>query len=106
MMALLLFGAAVMVYAVAAVTPATGGTNISADTALNASGGGSWTVLSGPVVTETQNRDIPNNNTFVLRTPTGFIFNTGSRVVATISIASGSTTCFSFSSGGAIPTTT
>jgi hypothetical protein len=55
-------------------------------------------------VIETASRDIPNNGTFILNIPSGFAFNTGSTVTATITRLSGSGSCFAFSSSTATPT--
>ena len=60
------------------VTSATGGTAISADTAVNG-GTGAWSPLSGPVYTETSKNDL-GNGTVVLTIPTGFAFDTTSMV--------------------------
>ena len=55
------------------VTAASGGDNISADTA--ASGGtGAWTTIVGPIYAETVNGDL-DNGTVILTAPSGFEFN-------------------------------
>ena len=58
-------------FAAAAVTAATGGSAISADTA-----GGSYTALTGPVISEGVTADI-GIGTIILNVPSGFIFDTG-----------------------------
>lgn len=58
------------VFTDAAITPASGGEAISADTY-----GTGYTVLTGPVITETVNGDI-NTGTIVLTLPPGFAFDT------------------------------
>ncbi len=66
---------AVPVYADVTVTPASGGTAISADTT-----GGAWTSLGPITITEWNNWDISKNQpakTLVLKAPSGFQFNTG-----------------------------
>jgi len=57
--------------ATVSITPATGGTSISAD-----STGGSYTTLTGPTITEGANRDI-TTGTIIINAPSGFEFNTG-----------------------------
>ena len=85
------------------VTPATGGGSISADTNI-ANGSVTWTALTGPVAIEGAGRDIPASGTFILNAPSGFSFNTGSVVTATITRITGSGSCFQFNSNSAIPT--
>jgi hypothetical protein len=63
----------------ATVTPATGGTTISADN----TGSATWTTLTGPVITETTPNQI-QLGTIVLNAPSGFVFNTGATVTATV----------------------
>jgi hypothetical protein len=68
-----LFGSLISVASVSAaatVTPATGGTGISADNA----GTAVWTTLTGPVVTESAPGDF-GTGTVILTLPTGFVFN-------------------------------
>ena len=65
------------------VTAATGGSAISADTT-----GGTWTTLTGPVLTESSSADI-HAGTIILTAPNGFLFNAG--VTVTVQV-SGSTT--------------
>lgn len=89
------------VFAAVTVTVATGGSSISADTT-----GGSYTSLTGPTIAEGANSDFPASGTFILSAPSGFIFNTGSTVTATINRVAGQKTCFSFTSTTATPTTT
>lgn len=89
------------VYATASVTAATGGSSISADTY----GTGAYTTLTGPTITEGANKDV-GTGTIILSAPSGFIFNTGATVTATITLVAGSKTCFTFSSTTATPTTT
>ena len=87
------------VFAAATVTAATGGSAISADNT-----GGSWTTLTGPTLAEGAHRDISTTGTIILNAPTGFEFNTGQNVTATITLLVGSKNCFTFSSGTATPT--
>lgn len=58
------------VFATATVTPATGGSAISADTT-----GGTYTSLIGPIVSEGATGDI-GTGTIILNVPSGFIFDT------------------------------
>ncbi len=58
----------------ATLTPATGGTNISAATA-----GGSYTSLTGPIYVEGALGDVGTQN-LILNAPSGFVFNTNSPV--------------------------
>lgn len=88
-----------LVSAAVTVTPATGGSAISADTA-----GGTYTALTGPTATEGASRDIPASGTFILNAPAGFAFNTSSTVTATITRLAGTGSCFAFSSSTATPT--
>ena len=81
------------------VTPATGGSAISADTA-----GDGYTTLTGPSILEGAYRDFPASGTFILNAPSGFAFNTAAAVTATITRTAGTGTCFRFSSGTATPT--
>ena len=85
------------------VTPATGGTTVSADTNTT-NGTATWTTLTGPTVTEGAYQDFPSSGTFILQAPSGFSFNTAATVTATTTRISGSGTCFGFSSGAAVPT--
>lgn len=57
------------------VTPATGGVNISMDKTSATGGSGTWTSLTGPVVTEKADADI-SVGTVTLRAPNGFEFRT------------------------------
>ncbi len=63
-------------FAAASVTPATGGSAISADTT-----GGAYTTLTGPIITEGATADI-GTGTIILNAPPGFIFNATSNVTA------------------------
>lgn len=68
-----------LAYAAALVTPATGGTNISADSAADAPSP-AWTTLGNIVITEGANADFAGaqtNKTLILTAPTGFRFNSG-----------------------------
>ena len=56
------------------ITPATGGTNISADATV-----GSYTNLSGPSYQEPTTGDVSSGD-IVLNAPTGFVFNAGATV--------------------------
>ncbi len=56
--------------AAATVTPATGGSAISADTT-----GGTFTSLTGPILTEGANGDI-STGTIIFNVPSGFVFST------------------------------
>src|SRR3989344_8868222 len=67
----LFLGSIESVSATAAVTAATGGSAISADTA-----GGSYTSLTGSVISEGATADI-GTGTIILNVPSGFIFDTG-----------------------------
>ncbi len=53
------------------ITPATGGSSISADTT-----GGAYTGLTGPVITENTKGSV-GTGTIILNAPSGFIFDTG-----------------------------
>ena len=71
-------GYAPAVFATATVTPATGGSAISADTT-----GGSYAALAGPIILEGATADI-GTGTIILNAPSGFNFNTvASSVTAT-----------------------
>ena len=102
MMAVLLGGASTACAAVS-ITQATGGEAISADTNTT-NGIATWTTLTGPTVSEGAFRDFPNSGTFILNAPSGFSFNTGATVTATISRYAGTGTCFRFTSTTATPT--
>lgn len=82
------------------VTGATGGEAISASTA-----GGSWTSLTGPVITETFARDTggPGLGTIILNAPAGFEFNP-SAVVTILVNGDGPFRVNNVSTGGTIPT--
>lgn len=82
------------------VTPATGGSAISADTT-----DGAYTSLTGPLVVEGASRDIPATGTFILNAPSGFRFDTSQTVTATITRLAGTGSCFAFTSTTATPTT-
>ncbi|MBU6142178.1 hypothetical protein KGO95_03650 [Patescibacteria group bacterium] len=58
-------------FATVTVTPATGGSAISADTT-----GGTYTTLTGPIIAEGATADI-GTGTIILNVPSGFIFDTG-----------------------------
>ena len=64
----------------ATVTPATGGTAISADTTSASGGSGAWTALNGPTFSETRPGGELKLGSFVLTAPAGFAFNTASSV--------------------------
>lgn len=87
-------------YAAVSITTATGGSSISADTTS-----GTYTMLTGPTIQEGASRDIPGTGTIVLSAPSGFIFNTGAIVTATITRDTGNKNCFTFASNTATPTT-
>src|SRR5207249_591649 len=53
------------------LTPATGGSAISADTT-----GGAYTSLTGPIYSETASGDV-GTGTIILNVPSGFVFDTG-----------------------------
>ena len=86
--------------ATVSITPATGGTSISAD-----STSGSYTTLTGPTITEGANKDI-TTGTIIINAPSGFEFNTGATVTGTITQDAGSKTCFTFTSTTATPAAT
>ena len=72
------------VKAAVTVTPATGGSSISADTT-----GGSFTALTGPIITESTAGEVDGGGggagkSIILDVPSGFIFNTASTVIATV----------------------
>ncbi len=84
---LLFFPAAV--FAAVTVTPATGGVALSADDV-----GGSYTALTGPVVSEGATGDV-GTGTIILNVPSGFIFDIGGTtptVLVTRTAGSGSDT--------------
>ena len=70
------------------VTAASGGTNISADNAANSNSpaGGAWNTLGNLVITRGSggNSDFTagTNVTFIISTPTGWVFNTAATVTA------------------------
>jgi len=70
-------------FAAITITPASNGSNISADTV-----GGTYTSLTGPVITEGANQDV-TVGTIVITAPTGFVFNTASPVTATVANSNG-----------------
>jgi len=92
---------AVPVSAAVTVTVATGGSAISADTAATATSP-AWTALTGPVIAEAAPADI-GTGTIILVAPTGFAFNTGQSVAATVT---GDATKLVLASGTATPTST
>ena len=65
------FGWAIPAFATVTVTTATGGSTISADTT-----GGTFTSLTGPIISEGATADI-GIGTIILNAPTGFVFDTG-----------------------------
>jgi len=86
------------VFAAASVTTLASA-SVSADTT-----GGSYTTLTGPVVQEGAYRDFPASGNVVLNVPTGFAFNTGANVTATIVRTAGTGNCFNFSALTVTPT--
>ncbi len=77
--ALLALFSAGTAHATVSITTATGGTNISADKAANATSP-AYTTLGDIVITSTANNDIPKNQTgvtIVLSAPSGWAFNPG-----------------------------
>jgi len=68
--------------AAVSITAATGGSNISADTAQNAASP-SFTTLGNIVITETVATDFSASGTLTLTAPTGWRFNTSATVTAT-----------------------
>ena len=66
-----LFSVVQSALATVTVTPATGGSAISADTT-----GGTFTSLTGPVISEGTTADI-GTGTIILNVPSGFVFDTG-----------------------------
>ena len=88
-------------FATVTVTAATGGSSISADTT-----GGSYTTLTGPTITEGASGDVPSSGTVVLSAPSGFRFNTGATVTATITSDTSKNLCFGFTSTTATPSAT
>ncbi|MHB1050004.1 MAG: beta strand repeat-containing protein [Bacteroidota bacterium] len=90
---LLLIGIALsgnILFAAVTVTPATGGTNISADNAANASVP-AWTTLGNIVITEVAKGDFATGTgvTLILTTPAGWEFNTGASVGTTVTGGAG-----------------
>jgi hypothetical protein len=83
-----LFGATQTIRAAVVVTPASGGSAISADTAASG-GAGAWTALGPITITEAKKTDISAGSgvTLVLKVPSGFEFNTSS--TPSISFTSG-----------------
>ena len=81
------------------VTGATGGEAISASTA-----GGSWTTLTGPVITETFARDNggPGLGTIILSAPAGFEFNPNAAVAVLVK-GDGPFTINNVGNGGTVP---
>src|SRR5262249_27903175 len=64
------------------ITAATGGTNISADTAQNAASP-SFTTLGNIVITEAVANDFSASGTLILTLPSGWRFNTSATITAT-----------------------
>jgi hypothetical protein len=98
------FAGSTSLFATITITPATGGSSISADNT-----GGTWTTLTGPVLTEGQNKDVNTTGSIVLNAPSGFIFNTASTVtvaVTTNGTVSGGNTVLALASSTATVTTT
>ena len=87
----------VLSFAAVSITTATGGSAINADTT-----GGTFTTLTGPTITEGANRDI-TTGTIIVNAPSGFTFNTGASVTATITRDAGTKSCFTFSATTATP---
>jgi hypothetical protein len=88
-----------VVSAAASVTPATGGSSISADS--NSTGGtGVYTTLVGPSLTEAAPGDLAVGSV-VLTSPSGFQFNPGSA-----SAAAGGTGCAGMTLGSVVTTST
>ena len=84
------------------LTPATGGTVISAGTV-----GGAWTALTGPVYAESAGGDV-GTGTIILNVPAGFIFDTSCCPLPTIRIDGGSNSGLNINnsvSGGVTPLT-
>lgn len=86
------FALPIAAFATAAVTPATGGSAL-----LSTQVGGTFTTLTGPVITEGATGDI-HTGTITLNAPTGFQFNTSSAVTVAVTFT-GPGTC----SGGQHP---
>ncbi len=96
----LLFIASFGVAAAVTVTHATGGSALSANTSASA-----YTTLTGPTITETTAHAITRGNgTVVITAPTGFSFNTGVPVLATITRDAGNGGCFQFGDSSVTPT--
>lgn len=73
------------------LTVASGGSSIASNTV-----GGSWTSLTGPVITSIGNNDISSDpGTIVLNVPSGFVFDTGGTAPSVL------VTCTSNCGGGA-----
>lgn len=68
------------------ITPASGGTAISADDFVT----GSWTSLNGPVITEQYPGQLEQGGTIVLNAPDGFLFNAASTITIAIQASPGS----------------
>jgi pectate lyase len=79
-----------MLIAAVTVTPATGGTNISADNAANAATP-AWTTLGNIVITEGAKTDFATGTgvTLILTSPAGWEFNTGASVSTTVTGGAG-----------------
>ena len=93
-----------VVFAAVTLTPATGGSAISADTT-----GGTYTALTGPVIAENAGNDM-NTGTIILNAPTGFVFDTGGiaptvLVTCTASCANSANNFNDLPSGSTIATT-
>ena len=65
------------------LTPATGGTSVSADTTIAAGGSGTYTMLTGPSLAEDNSGQI-DTGTLVLNVPSGFQFNTNVSVTVKV----------------------
>lgn len=87
--ALLLLFAWLQAQAAVTVTPATGGTAISADTAAASPGTGAWTALTGPVIAEGSTADI-GTGTIILNAPSGYEFNTAAGTTVLVTRTQGS----------------
>ncbi|MFA4957064.1 MAG: MBG domain-containing protein [Candidatus Methanoperedens sp.] len=62
------------------VTPATDGSSIPADNYSS----GLYTTLAGPIIAEGTTAEIGSGTTIILNAPSGFMFNTASSVIATV----------------------
>lgn len=73
--------------AIVSVTPASGGSAISADNTTS-----TFTSLTGPIIKESSVRDV-GLGTIILTAPTGFVFNTSGSVTATVFSGTDNTNC-------------